>query len=211
MIPDPLGASLVVAATQRQKEAHRPGSTAGRASVVKQFVEFTGRLRINYKKPTFIHFCWYIEFLAAKNLTPGTISNHVSHLRTYYKLAGLDTSPLHHYRVSLALRAISTNVRHTPKSKDEVTPDLLRSIVAHIPATPITHPSSARVPSPHRRWRSLIPQDTSRAPMSVKHPRDWKLRLSGQKLCRSHQTLRHSWYPRPQIRRSALSQHTRRT
>ena len=97
------------------------------------FLAFCKQLRITYKRITYLNVCWYIEFLVQRSYTPGTISNHISHLRTFYKLAGLPDRPLHHYRVSLALRAVAMTVRHTPSPKDAVSPQDLKAAIASMP------------------------------------------------------------------------------
>ena len=117
---------LATAARDRQRVAHRPGTIAGRASAVRLFLDFCKDANIQYKKIGYCHVCWYIERLAERGCTPGTISNHVSHLRTFYKLADLKDSALHHYRVRLALRAVAITIRTPSRSKLDVPPPLLR-------------------------------------------------------------------------------------
>ena len=63
--------------------------------------------------------------MVAKGLTPGTISNNISHLRTFYRMAELPDRHLHHFRVHLALRAVALTVRHRPDSKDGVPPSVV--------------------------------------------------------------------------------------
>ena len=63
--------------------------------------------------------------MALQGHAPQSISNTISHLRTYFQLAGLAPTPLHHHRVGLALRAISTTIRHFPAPRLPVTPELL--------------------------------------------------------------------------------------
>ena len=130
MISDPLGRTLATAARGRQRHAHRPGTLAGRNSVIDLFIKFCNRLRLSYKRITYAHVCWYIEYLAKNDYSPGTISNHVSHLRTFYKLAALPEGPLHHYRVGLALRAVAVNIRHVPSPKDSVNPATLKAVLS---------------------------------------------------------------------------------
>ena len=120
------------AATGRQRHAHRPGTVKGRDSAVRLFLTFCNRIATNYKAIQYYHVCWYLEYLAGQGLAPASISNAVSHLRTYYLLAGLDTTPLHHFRVGLALRALSTTIRHVPVLRGPVSPDLLKSVIAAI-------------------------------------------------------------------------------
>ena len=89
-------------------------------------------MHVSYKKISFIHPCWYIEYLARYQYSAGAISNHISHIRTFYRLAGLNTAPLTHYRVSLALRAISMNIRRPPTDKLPVTPAVLKAVIAQL-------------------------------------------------------------------------------
>ena len=77
----------------------------------------------------YCHICWYIERLVQKGNSPGTISNVISHLRTFYKLAGLRDSPLHHYRVRLALRAVAINIRHVSRAKLDAPPVALKKAI----------------------------------------------------------------------------------
>ena len=77
-----------------------------------------------------------MEHLVERGFTPGTISNHITHIRTYYKLAALSTAPLYHYRVGLALRAISISIRHAPSSKLMVTPQILRRALTELKDLP---------------------------------------------------------------------------
>ena len=129
MIPDPLASRWAKAARARQRQAHRPGTNAARQSAVRLFLAFCRHLKVNYRRLTFIHVCWFVEYLAAQAYTPGTISNHVSHIRTFYKLSSLQDAPLYHYRVHLALRAVAINVRHAPNPKLPVTPEILRLVI----------------------------------------------------------------------------------
>ena len=76
-----------------------------------------------------MHPCWYIEYLAERDYTAGSISNHLAHIRTFYKLAGLRDAPLNHYRVNLALRAAAMNIRRRAVQKQAVTPAMLKAVV----------------------------------------------------------------------------------
>ena len=119
---------------ERQKTAHRPGTRAARASAIRLLLAFANEARIDYKRITYYQVCGFIEHLAQASYTPGSISNTVSHLRTFYKLADLPDASWNHYRVGLALRSIAINIRHTPKPKDPVTPAILKRILHHMNA-----------------------------------------------------------------------------
>ena len=75
---------------------------------------FCEQARLHYKKLSYCHACWFIEYLARAKYTPGSISNVVSHIRTFYKLAGLKDEHWHHYRVGLAMRAVAISVVKAP-------------------------------------------------------------------------------------------------
>ena len=85
---------------------------------------------VSYKTIHYHHVCWYVEHMARQGHAPGSISNTISHLRTYYQIADLHTAPLHHYRVGMALRAVATTIRHVPAPRAPVTPELLKRILA---------------------------------------------------------------------------------
>ena len=68
----------------------------------------------------------------AAGLTPGSISNVISHLRTYFKLADLNDKPWHHYRVGLAMRSVAINVRHVPNPKLPIDPKALKAVLSRI-------------------------------------------------------------------------------
>ena len=105
--------------------------------MVKSFIQFCHQLSVSYKFINFSHVCWYLEFLAGRQCSAGTIANHLSHLRTFYRLAALPDAALHHYRVHLALRTLSTTVRRPSKQKEAVTPVILKAAMAFLPATPL--------------------------------------------------------------------------
>ena len=123
---------LATQAADRQRLAHRPGTQKGRASAVRLLFAFCEQARLHYKKLSYCHACWFIEYMARAKYTPGSISNVVSHIRTFYKLAGLKDEHWHHYRVGLAMRAVAISIRHVPNPKDPVSPEILRAALGKI-------------------------------------------------------------------------------
>ena len=86
------------------------------------------------------HICWYVEYLVRQNMAPASISNAVSHLRTFYAMSALPTSPLTHLRVQLALWAVSTSIRHESNPKEAVTPAILKAAMAQVARLPHPRP-----------------------------------------------------------------------
>ena len=89
------------------------------------------RINTDYKRPSPAHICWYIEYLAQEGRKAPTIKNHISHLRTFFMLAGLDLSALHSYIVTNALRALSITLRHIPNLKRGANPTTLRAALGY--------------------------------------------------------------------------------
>ena len=131
IISDQFAAQLADQARTRQRSAHRPGTIQGRESALKLFMRFCVCAHVKYDRPAYDHICWYVEHLARAGYAPMSISNNISHLRTYFDLAGLDARPLRHMRVGLALRAIGITIRHVPQPKDPVPPALLKRALAN--------------------------------------------------------------------------------
>ena len=134
MIPDPFAADLAAAATDRQRQAHRPATTDARESAVRLFMAFCLITNIVYTRITYQHVCCYVEYLARSYKSPASVSNAISHLRTFYLLAGLSTQALHHFRVNMALRAVAITMRHVLDPPQPVTPAVLKAILAYLPA-----------------------------------------------------------------------------
>ena len=90
----------------------------------------------NYKRPKPIHICAYIERLVEKGLSPGTIRNQISAIKTYMTLKTWSTKSWRSLKVANALKAVDRNVRHVPVQRAPVTPRLLRKILPHIKSQP---------------------------------------------------------------------------
>ena len=88
------------------------------------------------------NFCWYIEYLAKYHYSAGVISKNISHLRTYFRMAGLDITPLMHCRVQLALRAVAMTIRQQSNTKLPVTPLILKRVLPFIRSQPDALPVS---------------------------------------------------------------------
>ena len=116
----------------RQRQSHRPGTNKGRETAVRLFLAFCRRANLHYTRIAYQHICWYIEYLSRHYTSPASISNAISHLRTFYSMSGLSTKPLYHNRVLLALRAISITIRHTPTPSPPVSPQALKDALSHI-------------------------------------------------------------------------------
>ena len=132
MISVPFAQDLAVSATKRQRSSHRPGTNKGRESAVRLFLAFCKRINLHFKNVRYFHICWYIEYLTRHNNNPASISNAISHLRTFYTMSSLSTRHLYHARVQLALRAIAITIRPPQTPRDPVTPSILKDALSNI-------------------------------------------------------------------------------
>lgn len=80
--------------------------------------------------------CAYIEELAESPLSPRTVMNNISHIRTYLRKADMPTAPLDHIRVKWALDALKRDVSFTPRLKQPIPTDTLQSAVSILPSSP---------------------------------------------------------------------------
>lgn len=89
--------------------------------------------------PTAIHHydvCAYLEYLAKDTPSPRTISNHLSHLRTYFRKVGVPTNELDHQRVRWAMVATSRNKEYTPRIKLAFPVADLHRMIDTLPTSP---------------------------------------------------------------------------
>lgn len=86
--------------------------------------------------PHYGHICAYIEYMAKDTPSPRTIANNLSHIRTYLRKVGVDTTHLDHQRVKWAMVAISKNKEYIPRIKLAFPVSDLHRMVATLPTTP---------------------------------------------------------------------------
>ena len=80
-----------------------------------------------------IDVCLWLEYLASKNISPGTIKSKLSHIRVYVRLVGGSLLGLNHIRVSRSVDAIHQRKDCVPKKKDAVPAEKLKAALAALP------------------------------------------------------------------------------
>ena len=103
---------------------------------MKEYVLFSLRASFEYDDPQNANICWYLEHLADRGLASTTISNHLSALRTYFSMAGIQAATLYSRQVVNAMRAISITLRHISQPALAITPETITKVLAHITALP---------------------------------------------------------------------------
>lgn len=86
--------------------------------------------------PHHYYICAYIEFVAKDTPSPRTIANNLSHIRTYLRKAGADTTQLDHQRVKWAMVAVSRNKEYIPRIKLAFPVEDLHRMVAALTLDP---------------------------------------------------------------------------
>lgn len=87
-------------------------------------------------RPVYQNVCAYIEFLVHMTPLPKTVSNHVSHLRTYLRKAQASTIQVDNQRVKWALTAVGKDTDYIPRTKVAFPVQLLQDMVIRLPDTP---------------------------------------------------------------------------
>lgn len=104
-------------AAERQQQAWAPGTLANYASALRKYLLFCYEMSITPTSPSHQSICAYVEFLAKDTPSPRTISNHLSHIRTYLRKAGASTTELDHHRIRWAMTAVTRNKEYIPRIK----------------------------------------------------------------------------------------------
>ena len=112
-------------------EAHRPSTCRACHSAIRAYVAFMMHISVDYKRPSPVHICWYIEYLAKEGRKAPTIKNHISHLGMFFTLSGRALSALHSHLVINALCALSIILCHVPNLKIGAAQDILQAAMGH--------------------------------------------------------------------------------
>lgn len=104
-------------AAERQRHAWAPGTINNYNSAVRKYLRFCYNGGIVPTDPQHHELCAYIEFLAHDTPSPKTVSNNLSHLRTYLRKSQASTAQADNCRVKWALYALSLDKSYIPRIK----------------------------------------------------------------------------------------------
>lgn len=122
-------------AAERQMHAWAPGTIANYTSSIRKYLRFCFDMGMTPIQPTYKNTCAYIEFLVHTTPSPKTVSNHISHLRTYLRKAQASTHEVDNHRVKWALIAVSKDSSYIPRIKLAFPVHLLQRMVKLLPDT----------------------------------------------------------------------------
>lgn len=131
--------ALLDKALDRQKAAYRPGTQKNRNSAVNSLISFAVDMGFQYGNPSPEQLCAYIETLVLRPMTPNGIRGHISNLKAFFRNAGFSTRQFKSIQVTNALRAIAITVKHNPKVKHALEPNIIAQIVQVIDTYPQGH------------------------------------------------------------------------
>lgn len=123
-------------AVQRQRGAYRPGTVKNRSSAARSLIDFAVDMDFDFTSPTPEELCAYIEALVSRPITPNAIKGHLSSLKAYFRNAGFSTTPFESVQVANAIRAVDIMVKHNPKIKLALHPELIAQILLVIDTYP---------------------------------------------------------------------------
>lgn len=122
-------------AAQRQEQAWAPGTIANYRSALRKYLGFCFEMELEPTNPSNYDICAYIEYLASDTPSPRTISNHLSHIRTYLRKAAAQTTQVDHFRVGCAMTAIKRNKQYVPRVKKAFPVEDLHRMLITLPDT----------------------------------------------------------------------------
>lgn len=120
-------------AALRQQHAWAPGTLNNYRSSLKKYLEFCYAMGVDAASPLYQDICAYIEYLVHSTPSPRTLSNHISHLRTYMRKSQLSTEQADHCRVKWALYALSRDHSYVPRIKSAFPTDVLQEMLRDLP------------------------------------------------------------------------------
>ena len=105
---------LKTAATQRQRQAFRPGTTANQHSHVLLYLAFTIYFRVRDFPARIGVLLFFGEFLLRSFQAHKSVTNALSSLCTFHRVYGFDGGAFEDFRFQLFKRALPLTVRHVP-------------------------------------------------------------------------------------------------
>lgn len=133
--PDPEVQRLLHKAAARQETAWAPGTIKNYQSAISRYIAFCFHVQMQPTLPCFPLICAYIEELASESLSPRTIQNHISHVRTYLRKSLADTQQIDHVRVKWAIDAIKRDTSFVPRIKKAMPTPTLQYLVETLPSS----------------------------------------------------------------------------
>ena len=123
---------LLKQAEARQLQSRAPGTQLNRDSTIKEYILFSYRFKVNPLNPNIEIILSYIEFLANKKLSPNTIENKISHIRSYLKCAKVNSDILYDDLIQNALEAISRTTNYKSQAKEPVPIEIVKNVIINI-------------------------------------------------------------------------------
>ena len=120
---------LLRRAADRRTHAFRPGTQANHERYMRSYVAFCLQYRIDDLAPTAQQLSAYVEFLLHSGISPSTIPNFLAGVKHYLQAAGMDSTVLTSYTLSLTLRSLRIDYSQTPNRKHPITLKQVRKLV----------------------------------------------------------------------------------
>lgn len=115
-------------------------------------------------QPAYQNICAYIEYLVHSTPSPRTVSNHISHLKTYLRKAQASTNQVENHRVKCSLTAVSKDTSYMPRIKLAFPVHLLQEMIILMPDSHQAHITKTAVLLMYyaaRRQSEVVPYSSS--------------------------------------------------
>ena len=120
-------------AIERQKQARAKGTVANKQSSIKEYLKYTYENNIHPFQITTLEFCAFIESMIIRGISPATVRNKVSHIRSWMNLARADMAEVYDKRVTMHMEAYDKTKIYTSRVKDAVPIWILKQVITSFP------------------------------------------------------------------------------
>ena len=124
-------------AIERQKHARAPGTIKNTMYTVKEYILFTYFHQFNPLCPQTLQLCAFIEMLLDRDISPATVQNKLSQVRTWIRSCQGSLQLIHEETLSKYMDSIIRTSTHVPKPKEPLPIGILKQVLSLIPDTPI--------------------------------------------------------------------------
>ena len=119
-------------AANTQANSRATGTKKNRYSTLKEYFLFNKRFGKNPLSPTSEFICAFIEHIMLRKVSPLTMKNKISHVRSYLKIAGGDMSGINSYWVEMSINTHMKSTSYKPRAKQVVPLNIVKSVIANM-------------------------------------------------------------------------------
>ncbi len=120
--------SLCAQANKRKGQAFRPGTLANHMTMIKKYIKFCIKFKLEYINPSQQTVCIYIEQLAQQFKSYKSVANYVGAIRLLHKYMDIKAPAIDSFQVALMLRATTITMRNIPNRRPPISTQMMQKL-----------------------------------------------------------------------------------